>query len=348
MGKNLDILRREIDEINSQMLELLNKRTQVIAQIGEIKDEDNGGLFSPVREQQMLKDIHEQNQGPITNEMIDSIYKEIFRQSLKFMKIKKKKDLLINKDSKKKFHTIKEMFNLDNNKVIIAGPCSIERYDYLEEVAKVLNEEGIRFIRGGAYKPRTSPYDFQGLRYDGLKILKDIGQKYNLFTVTEVIDTRDVELVSQFTDVLQIGARNMQNFELLKEVGKTKKPVLLKRGMSASIRELKYAAEYIALQGNDKIILCERGIRTFETETRNTLDISSIPIIKKDTHLPIIVDVSHSLGRKDITGLISKASLAAGADGLMIEVHPNPQLALSDNEQQLNLNEFRSLLKDLN
>ena len=244
--------------------------------------------------------------------------------------------MLISSEHNNGFLDIYQMFKIDKDTpFIIAGPCAIENRDYLEKVASFLSKNNYKFLRGGAFKPRTSPYDFQGLGKEGLKILSQVGKKYNLFTVTEIIDPRDVETALEYVDVFQIGARNMQNYELLKEVGQTGRPILLKRGLSATIQEWMLAAEYIGLQGNRKIILCERGIRTFETKTRNTLDISSVAIIKKETCLPVIIDLSHSLGRKDIILPIARAALAVGADGLMVEVHPYPELALSDSKQQL-------------
>jgi len=246
---------------------------------------------------------------------------------------------------KGRFKELKDILDLPADKpIVIAGPCSVESYAGFEEIAIFLKENGVKCIRGGAYKPRTSPYDFQGLREHGLKIMSEVARKYNLITITEVIDTKHIDLVAKFADIMQIGARNMQNYELLKEVGATGRPVMLKRGLCATMDEFMLAAEYIALNGNKNIILCERGIRTFETKTRNTLDISAIPIIKKETCLPIVVDLSHSLGRKDIINPIAKAVLAAGADGIMVEVHPDPDTALSDRKQQLNFFEFTDLI----
>jgi len=215
------------------------------------------------------------------------------------------------------------------------------------ETAQFLKEEGIKFLRGGAYKPRTSPYSFQGLKEEGLEILKEASQESGLRIVTEVMDTREVELVSKYADVLQIGTRNMQNFSLLKEVGRTDKPVLLKRGQSATYRELLMAAEYIISEGNNQVILCERGIRTFTDETRNTLDISAIPIVKRYSHLPIIVDPSHASGDWRYIIPLSKAAVAAGADGLIVEVHPDPRNALSDGNQSLNFEQFRELMRQV-
>ena len=244
-----------------------------------------------------------------------------------------------------KFKSVKDIFKLSDNKpIVIAGPCSIENYNRLDKIANLLKEVGVKCIRGGAYKPRTSPYDFQGLGEDGLKILNEVAEKYGLLAITEVVDTRHVELVSKYVSILQIGSRNMDNYELLKEVGNAKNTVMLKRGFSATINEFMLAAEYIAKNGKNNIILCERGIRTFETKTRNTLDISCIPIIKLETNLPIIVDLSHSLGRKDIVYPIAKAVIAVGGDGIMIEVHPDPNSALSDNEQQMNVSEFKEFM----
>ncbi|WP_172406050.1 bifunctional 3-deoxy-7-phosphoheptulonate synthase/chorismate mutase [Acetivibrio mesophilus] len=351
MSEELKSLIQEIDYLNLSILEIVNKRMKLIKEMSELKDEICTEYFSPEYESEMMEKILSKNNGPLYDELIEEIFSIIFSTSLKFMGISRQKKLLISSSSNQCFSSIGEMFGFDNSEpIIIAGPCAVERLEYLEIIAKFLKEKGLKFIRGGAYKPRTSPYDFQGLKEEGLKILHEVSKLYRLISVTEVVDTRDVELVSKYVDILQIGARNMQNFELLKEVGHTNRPVLLKRGLSATIEELMFAAEYIVLEGNKNVILCERGIRTCETKTRNTLDISSIPIIKKETKLPIIADLSHSLGRKDIVNSIAKAVLSAGADGIMIEVHPNPVFALSDSKQQLNLSEFDemlSLIKDI-
>ncbi len=230
---------------------------------------------------------------------------------------------------------------------IIAGPCSVEGEEQIVDVARQVKRAGAHFLRGGAYKPRTSPYSFQGLREEGLKLLKLAKEKTGLPIVTEVMSVQQIELVSEYADILQIGARNMQNFELLKEVGKVDKPVLLKRGMSATIHEFLMSAEYIMSEGNGQVILCERGIRTFETYTRNTLDISAIPVIKQLSHLPIIVDPSHAAGRWELVETLSKAAVAAGADGLMIEVHNDPENAKSDGEESLKPERFAALVKTI-
>lgn len=235
----------------------------------------------------------------------------------------------------------------DKKIVVIAGPCAIENYDILYDIAKKIKEAGATILRGGAFKPRTSPYSFQGLGEEGLKYLKQVGDSLNMSTVTEVMDTRDVELVSKYSDMLQIGARNMQNFNLLKEVGQTNKPILLKRGLSSTIKELLMSAEYILSSGNFNVILCERGIRTFEEATRNTLDLSAVPIIKSLSHLPIIVDPSHASGKWELIAPLSKAAVAVGCDGLLIEVHTKPEEALSDGNQSLIPQRFKKLIKEL-
>ncbi len=229
--------------------------------------------------------------------------------------------------------------------IIIAGPCSVEGRHQMIESAKIVAEGGAHLLRGGAFKPRTSPYSFQGLGEEGLRLLKEAGEMFHMPVVTEVLAVEDVALVEKYADVMQIGARNMQNFILLKEVGKTQKPVLLKRGMMATIKELLLSAEYILAQGNPNVILCERGIRTFETATRNTLDISAIPLLKQMTHLPVIADPSHATGIVSLIEPVSKAAVAVGADGIMVEVHFNPPTALSDADQALDERQFKHLVK---
>ena len=231
--------------------------------------------------------------------------------------------------------------------VVMAGPCSVENRQMLFDVAKAVKQAGAHVLRGGAFKPRTSPYSFQGLGEEGLKLLHEASKEFGMPVVTELMDARDLPLLEKYADIVQIGARNMQNFELLKEVGQGRKPVLLKRGLSATITEFLLAAEYILSQGNFKVILCERGIRTFEDQTRFTLDLNAVPVIKRLSHLPIIVDPSHGTGSWDYVAPMAKAAVAAGADGLMIEVHPNPEVALSDGPQSLLPKKFAVLVKEL-
>ncbi|MBC8042891.1 MAG: 3-deoxy-7-phosphoheptulonate synthase [Rhizobacter sp.] len=230
---------------------------------------------------------------------------------------------------------------------IAAGPCSVESRDQLFEVAGILKSAGVKVMRGGAFKPRSSPYAFQGMKQAGLELLKEASEKFGLVIVTEVKDTETLPMVAEHTDILQIGARNMQNFSLLEAVAKYKNPVLLKRGLAATIEELLMAAEYIYSNGNPNVILCERGIRTFETYTRNTMDLSAIPVVKMLSHLPIIADPSHGVGLWEHVGAMAKASVACGADGLIIEVHPNPAMALSDGPQSLKPKKFVKLLEEL-
>ncbi len=227
---------------------------------------------------------------------------------------------------------------------VIAGPCSIESYDSMLSIAKKIKNLGATILRGGAFKPRTSPYDFQGLGEEGLEILQRVGKEVGICTISEVMDTRQVELVAQYVDVLQIGARNVQNFSLLKEVGASKKPVMLKRGMSTTVKEWLMSAEYLLANGNFEVMLCERGIRTFETATRNTLDINAVAVAKKLTHLPVIVDPSHGTGSWEYVASGARAGVAAGCDGLMIEVHENPEEALSDGAQSLMPDKFFELM----
>jgi 3-deoxy-7-phosphoheptulonate synthase len=232
--------------------------------------------------------------------------------------------------------------------IVIAGPCSVESEEQLIEVAHIVKAAGAHILRGGAFKPRTLPYSFQGLGEEGLKILAKARDETGMPIITEVMAPEDVELVESYTDILQIGARNMQNFPLLRRVGTAEKPVMLKRGMSATIEEWLGCAEYILNEGNLDVILCERGIRTYETITRNTLDISAVPIIKQISHLPIVVDPSHGTGVRSLVNPMAKASIAAGADGIMVEVHPHPEKALSDGDQSLHPIEFQHLMRELN
>ena len=245
------------------------------------------------------------------------------------------------------FSPISEMCGIKSGFNILSGPCAVENMEQMEIIAHKLYENNLIFMRGGAFKPRTSPYEFQGLGIEGLKLLKHVCKKYSLISVSEILDLRDIEKFQEYVDIIQIGSRNMNNTALLKEVGKTNQPILLKRGLMSTLKEFLLATEYIVSLGNQNVILCERGIRTFEDSTRNTLDISSVAIIKKETSLPVMVDLSHSLGRKDIVVPIAKAVMALNVDGVMLEVHNNPPVALSDSKQQLSLEEFQNFLDEV-
>ncbi|MEO6724294.1 MAG: 3-deoxy-7-phosphoheptulonate synthase [Blastocatellia bacterium] len=235
----------------------------------------------------------------------------------------------------------------DGGFVVMAGPCSVEGREQLLTTAVSVAKSGAHLLRGGAYKPRTSPYDFQGMAEDGLKLLAEARELTGLAVITEVLDTGDVDIVAEYADVLQVGTRNMQNFALLKKLGEIKKPVMLKRGLSATIKEFLLSAEYIVTHGNPNVMLCERGIRTFETMTRNTLDLAAVPLLAELTHLPVIVDPSHATGKRSLVNPLAKASVAVGADGLMAEVHPKPEEAWSDGPQSLRLEEFTQLMRDI-
>jgi chorismate mutase/prephenate dehydratase len=243
--------------------------------------------------------------------------------------------------------TVKDVKIGGGNFVIIAGPCSVESSEQIYQCAREVKENFAHILRGGCFKPRTSPYAFQGLGYDGLDLLRSAGDEYDLPVITEVLSIDQIEKVAEKSDILQIGARNMQNFSLLSEVGKSFRPVMLKRGLMSSIEELLNAAEYILARGNRQVILCERGIRTFETATRNTLDLSAVPVLKELTHLPVIVDPSHAVGHRDKVIPLAKAAKAVGADGLMVEIHPNPDKALSDGPQSLKFEQFRTLVNEI-
>ncbi|MBO4779923.1 MAG: 3-deoxy-7-phosphoheptulonate synthase [Selenomonadaceae bacterium] len=234
-----------------------------------------------------------------------------------------------------------------NEVVVMAGPCAVESEAQLREAAQAVKACGAKFLRGGAFKPRTSPYDFQGLGEDGLKLLRKVADEFDLRVVTEIVDKDDIKIFSEYADILQVGARNMQNFQMLKALGKCSKPVLLKRGLSATISEWLNAAEYIMSGGNEQVIFCERGIRTYETFTRNTLDLSAVAAVKELSHLPIVVDPSHGTGRWKMVAPMARAAIAAGADGLIIEVHPHPEKALSDGDQSLTPEAFKQLMSNL-
>jgi 3-deoxy-7-phosphoheptulonate synthase / chorismate mutase len=342
MDEGLDILRGEMEAINGQLLDLLSRRGELALRIGLLKDRLGIGYFDPRREADMLKRLLEGNQGPFSDASVAHLFKQIFQASADLMGTTRSRALHVHRapGEPDAIIDIAGILLGGSPKQIIAGPCSIESEEQLASIARFLQGQGIRLLRAGAYKPRTSPYAFQGLRAPGWEILRGVADAFGMRTISEVVDTRDVENACRWVDVLQIGARNMQNFELLRLVGQTRKPVLLKRGLSATLEEFILAAEYIVLEGNRNVILCERGIRTFETSTRNTLDISAVPILKGMVPFPVVVDLSHATGRRDILVPLGRAVLVAGADAVMVETHPNPPVALSDSQQQLSPQEF--------
>jgi len=350
MDDSLDVLRAEVEEMNRELLALLGRRGRVVQRIGEIKDRLGIRYFDPIREGQMLQRLLDANEGPYSDAVIAHLFKEVFKASADLMGTSGHSRLRVHRAAGEadRVVDIGGVLLGGGNREIIAGPCSVESEDQLQHTAELLREMGVRLLRGGAYKPRTSPYAFQGLRKQGLEILRRVADRMGMKVVTEIVDPRDVELAVKYADVIQVGARNMQNFELLRAVGGSGKPVLLKRGMAATLEELVYAAEYLASEGNMDLILCERGIRTYETWTRNTLDLSAVPILKAKIPFPIVVDLSHATGRRDLVVPLGRAAFAAGADAVMVETHPNPPTALSDADQQLGpaeMHEFHAAMK---
>ena len=343
-------LRDEIDPINLQILGLLNKRAEIALEIGKIQQETGTRIYDPQREAEMLTALQYANEGPFSNETISKLFNEIFHATLNLEEQDARQTILVQRKQPDQ-HTIIEFSNglrLGNDTFeIIAGPCAVESYEQMDEVAAALAERGVKMIRGMGYKPRTSPYDFQGMGEEGLKIARQVSTKYGMMMISEVLDMSLIPMMDEYVDAFWVGARNMQNSFLLRALGKQSKPVLLKRSFGATLKEYIYAAEYIMASGNQQVILMERGIRTFSEWTRNTLDISAVPLLKQETHLPVIVDISHSAGRRDIANPLGRVARVSGADGLMVEVHPNPDVAMSDAKQQLNLEQFNQLMDEI-
>ena len=348
---SIEDLRAQVDDINRDLLTLLSRRGEVVAQIGHAKTlEGRPQHYDPQREEKQFRELETLNPGPFTAAAVKAIFKEIFKASLDLEEANDKKQLLVSRKMQKAdtvLHIGSVTIGGDSPPIILAGPCSIESEEQMDATARFLASRGVKMLRGGAYKPRSSPYGFQGMGIDGLIIGAGAARENGQIFVTEVMDTRDVEVVAEYADVLQVGARNMHNFALLREVGRARRPVLLKRGFAATIEEWLYAAEYILNEGNREVILCERGIRTFEKWTRNTLDLSAVALAKQETHLPVIVDVTHAAGRRDLLIPLARAALAVGADGIHVEVHPSPATALSDNEQQLDFAGFEAFQEAL-
>ncbi|AJH79602.1 bifunctional 3-deoxy-7-phosphoheptulonate synthase/chorismate mutase [Heyndrickxia coagulans] len=348
-NRELEQLRKEVEEVNLKLLELINKRGELVQEIGKLKEAQGVSRYDPIREREMLNAIIEHHDGPFETSTIEHLFKEIFKAALELQEDDHRKALLVSR-KKQPENTIVDIKGEkvgDGNPHFVFGPCSVESYDQVAAVAASVKAKELKLLRGGAYKPRTSPYDFQGLGLEGLKILKQIADEYDLAVISEIVTPADLEKAADYLDVIQIGARNMQNFELLKAAGSIQKPILLKRGLAATIEEFINAAEYIMSRGNGQIILCERGIRTYERATRNTLDITAVPILKQETHLPVFVDVTHSTGRRDLLLPAAKAALAIGADGVMAEVHPDPAVALSDAAQQMDLKQFDAFYQEI-
>ena len=342
-------LRTEIDGLNLQLLELLSKRGRIAKEIGGIQTSIGSSQYDPVREEKMLEAITNANEGPFEDGTLKSLFKNIFQASMEVGKKADKPKFLTARETKGE-DTVITIGNVPiggkHSPILIAGPCAIESKEQIEMTAEFVASKGVKIFRGGAYKPRSNPYSFQGLGEEGLKIGREACDKYDLLFDAEIMDASDLDLFVEYADILQIGARNSQNFTLLKAIGKTTKPVLLKRGLSSTIEEWVMSAEYLMSEGNPNVILCERGIRTYEQYTRNTLDVSAVALAKQETHLPVIVDVTHSGGRRDLLVPLTKAGLAVGADGIMTEVHPNPAVALSDQKQQMDFEQFEAYLEE--
>lgn len=344
-GTRLTELRRNIDDINLALLELLSRRARLAQDVAQLKERTGRDVHDPERELTMLDALVQANEGPLPDHVVAELFQDIFRHSRRFMEQSTRDALQVARlDGHVDAVVEVKGHRLGDAPVVIAGPCSVESREQLDATARFLSSRGVRWLRGGAWKPRTSPYDFQGLGEPALELLAEVGDRYGMATVTEVVDTRHVALAARYVDVLQVGARNMQNFELLKEVGRAERPVLLKRGPAATLQELLKAAEYVVVHGNRRVILCERGVRGFERDTRYTLDISAVPLLRQMTWLPVVVDVSHAAGRRDILAPLARAALAAGAQGVMVEVHPRPAVALSDSQQQLDFDDFDEFL----
>jgi 3-deoxy-7-phosphoheptulonate synthase/chorismate mutase len=346
----LGLLRREIDGLNQRILALLQQRASVVLEIAELKHSQGFAGYDPQRELEMLQGLTARASGPFGAAEVKEIFRSIFRASLDLQDETRRRSLRVRQPDLVPRGGIRvgDVAVGAGPGVLFAGPCSVETPEQMDRVGSFVARLPMsKILRAGAFKPRTHPHTFQGLREEGLRLLQQAAKRYGLSTVTEVPDTSMLELVAEHSDMIQVGARNMYNTELLKALGRIGKPVLLKRGFMATIEELLLSAEYILSHGNDAVVLCERGIRTFEPWTRNTLDISAVPLLKSETSLPVIVDLSHALGRTDILLPCARAALAAGADGLMIEIHPQPDQALSDGFQQLDLPAARALIDGL-
>ena len=346
----LTALRHEIDRLNQQILSTIQARGSVVLEIAALKRAQGIDGYDAKREEEMLQRLTSAAGGPFGPAEVREIFKAIFRVSLEIQNLEGRKAMRVFQADlvPESGFLVGDVRVGGPEPVLFLGPCSVETPEQIDAIASfVAHVPGPKILRAGAFKPRTNPYTFQGLREEGLHLLRQAADRYGLALVTEVLDTATLDAVVEVADMLQIGARNMYNTELLKAVGRSGKPVLLKRAFMATLDELLLSAEYILAGGNDRVVLCERGIRTFGRETRFTLDISAIPLLQKETSLPVIVDLSHALGRKDIMVPCARAALAAGADGLMIEIHNRPDQALSDGFQQFDLAEFATFLECL-
>lgn len=334
-----------MDELTSQLLEVLNARTRTVLEIAKVKRSLGLPMRDRRREEELFRMLVERNDGPLDGATIREVFQHVIDASVALASRTETPAGLCVESSGGPPVTVSAAGHTigPGHAQYIAGPCSIENELQMEQVAAGLAQSGVRFLRGGAFKPRTSPYAFQGLKEEGLRLLQAAGRRHGMATVTEATSVANVDTVARYADVIQIGSRNMANFELLRAAGRTGLPILLKRGFGATLDEWLHAAEYVAVSGSERIVLCERGIRTFVRDTRNTLDLSVVPLALARSRLPVIVDVSHAAGRRDILAHLSTAAFAAGAQAVMIEVHPDPDAALSDSAQQITVEDFRAL-----
>jgi 3-deoxy-7-phosphoheptulonate synthase/chorismate mutase len=344
MDAEIERLRTRIDELNARILDAVNLRAATAMKIARRKRRLGLPIRDRLREEQLLDLLTQGNRGPLADGTLRNLFQGIIDRCVDLSRRGGGQSLLVERGAGPGVSITLAGHEISRaGPSYIAGPCSVENELQMERSASGLAAAGVRILRGGCFKPRTSPYAFQGLGADGLRLLEAAGRRHGMATVSETTSPANVELVARHCDLLQIGARNMANFELLRAAGRTGKPVLLKRGLSATIDEWVMAAEYVASSGSEEILLCERGIRTFSEQTRNTLDLSAVPLVAQRTRLPVMVDVSHAAGRRDILAPLSCAAFAAGADLVMIEVHPDPDAALSDAQQQLDLKGFLDL-----
>ena len=344
MNEQLEQLRDAVEGLSIEILSTLSQRADKALDIAREKKKLGLPIRDPYREDQLLARLVRQNQGPLDDATVRSLFRSILDASVSLMEGKRRAELRVGAAGGPPVLVTVAGHTIGNGTPqYIAGPCSVENEDQMEESARGLARLGVRFLRGGAFKPRTSPYAFQGLGKQGLVLLRDAARRYGMASVTEATSPDNVELVAEYADMIQIGSRNMSNFELLRAAGQTGRPIVLKRGFAATLDEWVNAAEYVALSGSEDIILCERGIRTYARETRNTLDVSAIPLARARTRLPVMADVSHAAGRRDILAPLTSSAFACGAQAVMVEVHPDPDVALSDAEQQLTLDDFAAL-----
>ncbi len=343
-------LRAQVDEINMQILDLLTRRAKAVSEIGKLHTTMGVSHYDPSREADMLTALERANKGPFSNETIKALFREIFRASMEMEESQARAKIRVQRHSPDERTVIRMADGYEigaGGFSVIAGSCAVENYDQIDQVGAALSARGVKIMRGMAWKPRTSPYEFQGMGEPGLQIARQVADKYSMYVVSEIMDLSQIPMMLNYVDVFWVGARNMQNSFLLKALGKIDRPVILKNGLAATMEEFLYAAEYIVSSGNPNVMLMMRGIRTYEKWTRNTLDMGTIAVLKQESHLPVIVDISHSAGRRDIAKPMARGARALGADGLMVEVHPNPPVAMSDAKQQLTIPEFNAMMDEI-